>query len=128
LAEFGVLVDENIHPRVIEFLRMRGIDVVSVEDLGLAGLADVVILRRATGSGRLVLTHDSDFGRLAVAAGEPISGILYVRPGHIRPEFTIATLEALYDATLEITPPCIVVASRRGSGVWVRSRSLENST
>jgi predicted nuclease of predicted toxin-antitoxin system len=30
-----------------------------------------------------VLTRDGDFGTLAIHAGEPVTGIVYLRPGHI---------------------------------------------
>ena len=70
--ELPLLADENIHPGVIAGLRQRGHDVRSVEDEALRGADDVAILRRAHASGRVVMTHDSDFGRLAIQAVNPI--------------------------------------------------------
>jgi len=71
---------------------------------------------------RVVITHDSDFGGLAVLNSQPYIGIIYLRPGHIRPEFTIQTLQAIQSRTLEVTPPFIVVAERTGNNVKIRLR------
>ena len=122
LARFGFLADENIHPAVVTSLRDDGIDVLTVQDLDLEGAIDTAVLRRAVALGRFVLTHDSDFGRLAIAAGEPICGILYLRPGHIKPELTFAAIKALLSEEVDVTPPCIIVATRRGDSLWIRVR------
>ena len=85
--DYPLLADENIHPDVIAFLRRAGLDVESVADEGLFGLPDAHVLLQATESGRVVLTHDSDFGGMAVF-GAKFVGIVYLRPGHIHSEFT----------------------------------------
>ena len=59
--------------------------------------------------GRFVLTHNSDFGTLAVHRGEPITGILYLRPGGRPPHQVIADLQALLEAEIDWTPPVIAV-------------------
>jgi len=46
-------------------------------------------------------------GTPAITAGQPIFGIIYLRPGHIRADFTIATVRELMLADVEITPPFI---------------------
>jgi predicted nuclease of predicted toxin-antitoxin system len=124
LLEFAFLADENIHPAVVEDLLRRGVNVVTTLQCGLVAAADGVILRAAFESNRVVLTHDSDFGRLAVARGEPLVGIVYLRPGHIQPAFTIDTLSAVLMAKLSLTGPFLLVASRSGEKVRIRLRSL----
>jgi predicted nuclease of predicted toxin-antitoxin system len=81
--DFPVLADENIHPEVISLLREEGIDVESVTEQGRYGISDTQVLQQATETGRVVLTHDSDFGGLALM-GAAFIGIIYIRPGHIR--------------------------------------------
>ena len=71
LAQFSFLADENIHPGVTTFLRDQGLDLVTVGALGLGGAEDVTIVRTALAAKRVVLTHDRDFGSLAIAGGEP---------------------------------------------------------
>jgi len=120
--DFPLLTDENVHPDVVAFLRERGNDVRSVVECDLLGQSDVDLLRLAHESGRVILTHDHDFGTLAVARGEPFTGIVYLRPGHIRPEFTIETVEAIAAQSITVQSPFIVVAERRGQVVRIRVR------
>lgn len=123
-AQLAFLADQNIHPEVTAFLVGRGIAVIAAESAGLDRASDSAILKRAIDEGRAVLTHDSDFGRLAIAANQPIHGIVYLRPGHILPELTIGTLLVLLDANLDLVPPFIAVAARAGDKVRIRIRRL----
>lgn len=121
--DFPLLADENVNPEVIEFLRKAGLDVESVSEQGKFGLSDTEVLRQATEAGRVVLTHDSDFGGMAVF-GAKFIGIVYLRPGHIRADFTIKTLEAIRSNAPDVTPPFILVAERTGDTVKIRVRQL----
>ena len=121
--DFPILADENVHPEVIEFLRKTGLDVDSIAEQGNFGLSDAEVLKQATEAERIVLTHDSDFGGLALMGTEFV-GIVYLRPGHIRADFTIKTLEAIRDNAPEVTPPFILVAERTGDTVKIRVRQL----
>ncbi|GAB4401795.1 MAG: hypothetical protein OHK003_28650 [Anaerolineales bacterium] len=121
--DFPLLADENVHPEVIDFLRKAGLDVMSVSEQGQYGLPDSQVLQQATEAGRVVLTHDSDFGGLALMGAQFI-GIIYIRPGHIRTEFTTKTIEAVRDNAPEMTPPFILVAERTGDTVKIRVRQF----
>ena len=61
---------------------------------------------------------------MAIVQQEPIIGILFIRPGHILPEFTIATLDVLLNANIDVRPPFIIVAQRSAKGVTIRVRQL----
>jgi predicted nuclease of predicted toxin-antitoxin system len=128
LFELAFLADENIHPEVVDFLRCAGFDVAMVKELGLAGSTDRAVLMEARRLQRAVLTHDSDFGSPAIAGGLPVFGIVYLRPGHIRSEFTIATLRTLIRANPDITRPFVLVATRKGDLLRIRLRSLTTAT
>ena len=54
------LADENFDNRILDglFLRKPNIDVVSVQDVGLHGRKDPIVLDWAAQQGRIVLTHD----------------------------------------------------------------------
>ena len=119
-----LLADENVHPEVVTSLRAQGRGVVTVVELGLIGAADIIILRRAHADGRVVLTHDADFGALAVHAGERMVGIVYVRPGHISPRFVIEALASLDSSTVVVEIPFVVVIERHGDAVRVRVRQV----
>lgn len=121
--DFPLLADENVHPEVIEFLRDTGLDVESVSEQGQFGLPDSQVLQQATEAGRVVLTHDSDFGGLALM-GAKFIGIIYIRPGHIRTDFTMKTLNVVRDNAPEVTPPFILVAERTGDTVKIRVRQF----
>lgn len=124
LAEYGVLTDENIDRNVVQFLRSRGFDVRDVAEEGLFGKADAVLLHRAVAEHRVVVTHDSDFGMLAIRQGEPVVGIVYLRPGHIDPKFTVGTLAAVLDIEADLPEPFLIVARRTGNDVTIRIRHL----
>jgi len=64
--ELPLLTDENIHPDVVHSTRAQGKDVRTVVDEGLRSSDDIVVLRHAHAMGRVVLTHDADFGKLAI--------------------------------------------------------------
>jgi predicted nuclease of predicted toxin-antitoxin system len=68
-----LLTDENIHPSVVNFLRQQSCDVEDVSTLSLIGHADEVILKAALDQERIVVTHDRDFGRLAIYLGSPFT-------------------------------------------------------
>jgi uncharacterized protein with PIN domain len=69
-------MDEHVAKAVTEGLRRRGVDVVTVQELGLQAAEDQQHLQRATQEGRVVVTQDTDFLRLH-AAGVSHRGIVY---------------------------------------------------
>lgn len=69
-------MDEHVPKAVTEGLRRRGVDVITVQELGLQAAEDVLHLERAAQDGRVVFTQDADFLRLH-ASGLPHRGIVY---------------------------------------------------
>ena len=65
VAAIRLYLDENLSPRISEQLRLRGIDAVSVRDMGTLGDSDESHLQRATRLGRVLVTSDVDFLSLA---------------------------------------------------------------
>ena len=122
LADFGLLTDENINPVIVHWPRTFGFNVFDVrQDLQL-GMTDVELIRQAHAQVRVIVTHDRDFGTMAVAGGEPLTGILYLRPGHAKPEFVQESMETLLRQAVEVTPPFIIVVERVGTDVRIRLR------
>jgi hypothetical protein len=66
-----LVADMDIAVPVVHFLRRQGVDILSAREEGWGGLTDGQILARAHAMERFVLTHDADFGTLAVHRGEP---------------------------------------------------------
>ena len=72
----ALLCDEHIPFPIIDGLRRRGIDVTTVQESGMRGALDRLILEAAHMQGRVVYTNDSDFLRHH-AIGSDHSGIIY---------------------------------------------------
>ncbi|MCC7020153.1 MAG: DUF5615 family PIN-like protein [Ardenticatenales bacterium] len=125
LRAAAFLADENIHPDVAAHLSATGCDVRHVVSSGLIGAADVDLMRLSVAENRVILTHDSDFGRLAIADHVPYVGIIYLRPGHLLPEFTTASLSALMTSHPDVTPPFLIVARRQRGRVHIRVREQQ---
>jgi predicted nuclease of predicted toxin-antitoxin system len=105
--------------------RSRGFDVRDVTEDDLGGSTDVTLMRLAHRENRIIVTHDSDFGTLALYDREPLVGILFIRPGQINSDFTIQTLETLLNANVELQPPFIIVVRRTNDDVSIRIRQLQ---
>ena len=104
-----LVADMDIAMPVVHFLRRHGVDVISAREEGWGTLTDSQILARAHAMQRYVLTHDADFGTLAIHRGEPLTGIVYLRPGGRPPAQVIADLQALLDVAIDWTPPVVAV-------------------
>jgi predicted nuclease of predicted toxin-antitoxin system len=122
LGEFPFLADENFDPEVVTYLRDLGWNVLGASEAGMLGKSDAEVAQAAVVSGRAILTHDRDFGAIFVLRDQRLPGLVYIRPGHIRAAFTIATLEVLIAQDRDLSPGFIVVAIRRGDEVRIRFR------
>lgn len=124
LRDFGLLTDENLDPDVVQWLEGTGFPVLDVCRAGLQGTTDVELMRRAFAENRVIVTHDADFGSPAVLQGEPVVGLVFLRPGHINPDFTIGTLSSVLQVDPDVTPPFILVARRTGDTIGIRIRPV----
>lgn len=59
-----IMANENVSSTVVRGLREAGHDVIAVKEWS-PGADDESVLERAQAEGRLVVTHDRDFGELA---------------------------------------------------------------
>lgn len=79
-----LLADENLNGGIIRGLLRRnaGLDIVRVQDVGLAQADDSTILAWAAESGRILLTHDARtmprHAEQRIVAGEPMPGVFEV--------------------------------------------------
>jgi predicted nuclease of predicted toxin-antitoxin system len=80
-----LLANENVPRLTIEALRAAGHDVIWART-DMAGSSDEKILARGQAEGRILVTHDKDFGDLAFHAGLPAKcGIILIRLGKLTP-------------------------------------------
>jgi predicted nuclease of predicted toxin-antitoxin system len=68
-------LDENVDPAVADGLRRRGVDVTTTFEVDLVQASDEKQLEYAESERRVIVTHDSDFLRMAGRVGHP--GIAY---------------------------------------------------
>ena len=79
-----LLGDENFSGDIVRGLLLRNprLDVVRVQDVGLAGADDPDILKWAAENGRIVLTHDratmAEYAYERVVSGERMPGVFIV--------------------------------------------------
>src|SRR5688572_10023934 len=74
--------DEHVKSAIVEGLRRRGMDVVTVQERAQQEADDEVLLENATRERRLLLTNDVDFLRIHarwIISGRQHSGIVFWR-------------------------------------------------
>ena len=120
LLGWPLLADENIGRQVVAALQAVGCDVAHCRDH--PGADDRAVLDRAQREGRIVLTHDSDLATLVLREKRNVPGIVYIRPAHIDPAFTMETIQAIERTVGDVEPGFIVVGDRRGEKLRVRLR------
>lgn len=104
-----ILTDENVSPRVVAFLRATGYDVSDIKELGLFGLPDREVLARAHEEQRIVITHDADFGMLAINQGVPFTAIIYIRLRNLSADAVIGVLYRFIKTEISINNGMLVV-------------------
>ena len=107
--QIKILSDENISPKVVSFLRQQGIDVLDVKEESWTGKEDEFLLEIASNEQRFMLTHDSDFGTLAIHEGKRNYGIMYIRLKNLHPQNVIKVCEQLLELKTELSQGSIVV-------------------
>ena len=109
LQDVKILTDENISPKVVSFLRNVGLDVLDVKEQHWYGQNDEVLLDIAFRDHRFILTHDSDFGTLAVNKGKPYYGILYLRLKNLKSTNVIRVCDHVFRKDLDVSSGAILV-------------------
>jgi len=75
-------LDEHIPKGVVEGLRRRDVDVLTVQEAGRSGDSDEKQLAFAAREGRVLVTFNDDFLRLD-ATGVPHTGIVFSQTGRV---------------------------------------------
>jgi predicted nuclease of predicted toxin-antitoxin system len=109
LSNFKLLTDENISPRVVTFLRENGFDILDVKESALNGTSDQILLDLALKEQRFMVTHDADFGTLAINNEQPCYGVLYIRLMKQSALNVIEVLKTLISMNPELSPGSLVV-------------------
>lgn len=89
--------------------RGQGHDVKDVKEEGWQGRDDVFLLQRAWATQRFVISHDRDFGKLAIAQQKPCYGVMYLRVRDQRATNTIAVMQQFLKRRIAIQSGSLVV-------------------
>jgi predicted nuclease of predicted toxin-antitoxin system len=91
------LADTGLAQSTVAFLRAEGHDAVHLRDQGLQQSEDIEIVQKARAEGRVILTHDLDFGRIVALGGTRVPSVITLRLSDMRPnqvnQYLIAVLE-----------------------------------
>jgi hypothetical protein len=101
-VKVGFYFDEHINPAIARGLRLRGVDVLTVQDDRKLGATDDAILARATELGRVVLASDTDYislARRAERSGLAAAGVVFVPFGSVSIGRIIDDLEVIAGAS-----------------------------
>jgi len=96
LGDVKFLLDENMPRPVAIGLRRRGIDAVTVQELGRAGLPDADQLAFAFQQGRVLATLDTDY-LILHSSGVAHAGVAYARPGRRSIGYLIDAMTLIYE-------------------------------
>ena len=96
------LSDMGISPQTAAFLESLGHDAVHLHAHGLDRMEDSAILDKAREEGRILLTHDLDFGQLIAASGARLPSTVVFRLRNMRPERLNRRLENIVSQHREL--------------------------
>ncbi len=72
------LADENISNKVVNALRNRGVDVISIKELE-SSLSDETVLEVAKKQERILVTFDADFAELVFRRKLKVQGVILLK-------------------------------------------------
>lgn len=72
------LSDENIPPKVVEFLRNKGYKVKDVREENLNGISDDALINLAKKEGFILITFDKHFGNILLYPPKEYHGIIRI--------------------------------------------------
>lgn len=89
------LADMGISPKSVAFLKDLGHEAIHLHDERLERLSDPDILEKARHEGRVLLTHDLDFGELVAASGARLPSVVIFRLRNMHPEQVNRSLQEI---------------------------------
>lgn len=94
-----VLLDMNLSPALVRELAGRGFDAVHWATSGDVRAPDDVVLSYARKDGRVLLTHDLDFGAILAAGAGAGTGVVILRMQDLSPDRLAPVLSAALRAS-----------------------------
>ena len=119
------LADMGISPRTVAFLESLGHDATHLYEQGLGRLGDPAILQKARDEGRVLLTHDLDFGELMAASGAELPSVVIFRLRDMRPQQVNAYLGKVVTEYQGVLEEGVIVSVSEGQ-IRVRRLPIES--
>lgn len=104
-----LLADECVYKVTIDFLCSLGCDVVTVQELGLAGASDDVVIDKALALGRVLLTRDMDFGNILLYPPAQYLGIVVLKMSPTTVDDVHQVLKQALDQAQDVRGALLVV-------------------
>ncbi|MBP6892566.1 DUF5615 family PIN-like protein [Candidatus Babeliales bacterium] len=108
-----LLVDENLGSSVSKWLRQQGYDVKCI-GTDFAGIDDMVVLKKAYDEHRILITCDTDFGKLVFKDQQMHCGIVLLRMTNMDFDKILKFLIKVFDQYKNELQNNFVVASDSG--------------
>jgi predicted nuclease of predicted toxin-antitoxin system len=100
-------------PQNRNFLRDEGFTVIDVKEKGWQGREDTFLLAQALSEKYFIITHDADFGMLAVNSGEAFFGVVFLRLKDLQSENMIRVMRDIINLNLDIEPGTLIVVGEK---------------
>ncbi|RLB79134.1 MAG: hypothetical protein DRH17_14220 [Deltaproteobacteria bacterium] len=97
-----VYADENVRKRIVRELKRMGVEVKWVIELGLRSISNSELLSLVARENAVLLTHDSDFTRVAIPES---ASVIYIHPLN-----SDEKIVELLPKLLEMTRSCRLIA------------------
>jgi predicted nuclease of predicted toxin-antitoxin system len=97
----ALYLDEQVPRQIATGLRLRGVDVLTIQEDGRSGTTDPILLDRATELGRVIFSRDQDFlieANRRQKEGVYFSGVIYAHQQRVTIGDCIRDLELIGQA------------------------------
>ncbi|MDJ1174089.1 DUF5615 family PIN-like protein [Roseofilum capinflatum] len=98
----ALYMDEHVRRAITNGLKLRGIDVLTVQEDGRTGTPDSILLYRSTELNRVIFTQDDDFLVIANSRqqeGGKFSGVIYGHQQYLTVGECVRDLEIIAKAS-----------------------------
>jgi len=117
-VRLSLVIDMNLSPEWVQVLQAEGFEAVHWSKVGRADAADSEVMSWAVGEGRVVLTHDLDFGAILAAAGARSPSVVLLRgPDILADRLAGALVAALRRHVDDLSTGALLVIDLRRSRV-----------
>ena len=106
------LADENVSNKVVNVLRNKGIDIVSMKDFG-SSLSDENVLETANAQNRILITYDADFSELVFKRKLKAKGVILLKFVPKSSQHILETIETVLTTQPKIEDHFLIIKEKR---------------